>query len=380
MAEQKIKKLIFPNGSDIAVFDIENLESTVDADLSEINSRLDALESGSRQFAFADYTQTANQEEMTQLVYYYVPFTSDGTFVQLGSDGKPTSDAEIAYFVVMFKSSDDTVSQVTIQYTNGNLEGVAYTAADNEFTGSNTFSGTISKSSSGTFDSLGSEELVTKAEVQEKLTELESEISDITIDSATTEAQGIIEIATQEEALAGTDSERAITPATLKAYVDDFADDVATQSGDNAFTGTNTFTTGESTVTISGTGVTASSDDSDLVLGSGTTQVTISSDGSITRTSMPDEAGDTELVTKGYVDSALSNVSVDQATETTAGIIRIATETETIAGEDATIAVTPSYLSSKLDDFVQIITEDQESSIDTTKQAFYVVIESSSGE
>lgn len=378
MAEQKIKKLIFPNGSDLAVFDIENLETSIETDLSEVNSRLDALESGSRQFAFADYTQTANQEEMTQLVYYYVPFTTDGTFVQLGSDGKPTGDAEIAYFVVMFKSSDDVVSEVTIQYTNGNLEGVAYTAADNEFTGDNTFSGTISKTTSGTFDDLGSNELVTKAEVQEKITALELEVAGI--DSATTESEGIIEIATEEEALAGTDTARAITPATLKAYVDDFAEDVATQSGDNAFTGTNTFTTGDSTVTISGTGVSASSQDSDLVLGSGTTQVTISSDGSITRTAMPSEAGDTELVTKGYVDDAITNVSVDAATETTAGIIRIATETETIAGEDATIAVTPSYLSSKLDDFVQIITEDQESSIDTTKQAFYVVVESTSNE
>lgn len=97
--------------------------------------------------------------------------------------------------------------------------------------------------------------------------------------------------------------------------------------------------------------------DSDLHLGAGTTEVVISSDGHITRPAMAGDAGETEIVTKKYVDDKVSTATIPNATETTAGKVELATTAEATAGTDTQRAVTPAGLKSALDLKIQVITD-----------------------
>lgn len=549
MATQNITKLVIPNGENQAVLDIGQIQSDINTDVTEINNRLDALESGSRQLALKDYALEENQAEMVPLVYYSVPYTADGTFVQLGENGKPVGDAVIDHFDIYMKSEDGTVTKVTTQYTASNLQGVAYTNKKA------TFEAGIAKSATSDYASLADTDLIAKDEIAPKVSEIEGDITNlesavtnitngttpITLPDATDSAKGvvtlsdatdgtenaatgkkaatpkavadakaavtaelkkvtdvigtnaenaaltnaantftqantftntadgtpvkikltdvtasanpgtnaaanitftdsanaelgvvgyskgtdgvermyitntahegdeptpeivlqrnadgtsevhvptpkasasgdevvtakwvqdnistvipevndasesqkgIIQIASQAEVTAGTDTTKAVTPKYLKTELDK---KVALDS-DNNFTGNNTFTTGGSSLTLNGEGISGPAD-SDLHLGAGTTEVVISSDGHITRPAMPSDAGETEVVTKKYVDDKVSTATIPNATETTAGKVELATTAEATAGTDTQRAVTPAGLKSALNLKIQVITD-----------------------
>lgn len=136
MSEQKIVKLVLP-GSDgnKAILDITPLEQA-DAQLKTrvdgIDKRLDDLESGDRQFALKDYAVPDNQGEMTAGVYYYVGYKKDGSFCQ-------PQDPEVHHFDVYLKDSGGSVKKVFTQYTQANLQDVAYVTLGNTFQKKNTF-------------------------------------------------------------------------------------------------------------------------------------------------------------------------------------------------------------------------------------------------
>lgn len=348
MADLNILKIKFPTlDGNNAILDIEGFQGQMTTDINTMKGRLDALESGSRQFALKDYSQVGNQAEMVVGVYYYVPFTAEGTFVQLDEHGQPTGGAQIAYFDVYMKGSDGTVTKITTQYTDGNLQGVAYTNKKA------TFEAGIAKSSAGEFDSLADTDLVAKGEINPKLTAIGDRIDDIidgttpiTLKDATDTVKGVV---TLSDAIDGTENAatgtKAATPkavadakaavdANVKAITDVIgtsAGKVALKDANNTFTGNNTFTTGDSTLVLNGEGV-SGGEDSDLHLGAGTTEVVIGADGHITRPAMSGDAGETEIVTKKYVDDKVSATTIPDATTDVAGKVELATAGEITAG------------------------------------------------
>lgn len=348
MADLNILKIKFPTlDGNNAILDIEGFQGQMTSDINAMKGRLDALESGSRQFALKDYSQTVNQAEMVVGVYYYVPFTAEGTFIQLDEHGQPTGGATIDHFDVYMKGSDGTVTKITTQYTDGNLQGVAYTNKKA------TFEAGIAKSSAGNFDSLADTDLVAKGEVNPKLTAIGERIdgiidgtTPITLKDATDTVKGVV---TLSDAIDGTENaatgKKAATPkavadakaavdASVKAITDVIgtnAGKVALKDAANTFTGDNTFTTGDSSLTLNGEGVSVA-EDSDLHLGAGTTEVVIGADGHITRPAMSGDAGETEIVTKKYVDDKVSTATIPDATTEVAGKVELATAGEITTG------------------------------------------------
>lgn len=254
MADKIINKIVYPiNGTDKAILDVKPIKDNVtqnQTDIAKLKGRVDNLESGSIQFALKDYSQPANQAEMVVGVTYLVPFDRDGVFIQIDEAGKPTGGKEIHHFDKYVKATTGTVSKVGVQYTSANLENVAYLNAKATFTAG------IAKNISETdWANLHSEDVVTKGEVELKTTKLEEQITNITngttaLPSATADKAGIVELATDEEAKAGTDTERAVTPASLKAALDAVAggdagnSDIAYKTKANEFTAKNTFVGG----------------------------------------------------------------------------------------------------------------------------------------
>ena len=345
MADLNILQLKLPTlDGNSAVLDLKSLQESNTTEFTGIKQRLDALESGSRQFALKDYSQVVNQSEMVVNVYYYVPFTSDDVFVQLNEHGQPTGDAQIAYFDVYMKGSDGVVTKITRQYTDGNLEGVLYTNKANVLTAG----GKISKTSNAaTFAEIADLDLVSKGEVALETARIDAAITAITdgttqikIKDATNAVKGIVLLS---DAVDGTqDAATGVTAATPKAVADAktavetalkaVTDVIGTKAENVAkLNSANTFTTDGFSLTLNGKGLTGGAD-TDLHLGSGTTEVVIGSDGSITRTEMPGEADDTEIPTKKYVDDKVSAVTIPDASTEAAGKVEIATAGEVTSG------------------------------------------------
>ena len=361
MADLNVLKLKIPTlDGNNAILDIEGFQGQMTTDITAMKGRLDALESGSRQFALKDYSQTANQSEMVVGVYYYVPFDSDNAFIQLDEHGQPTGGKTIHHFDVYMKGSDGVVTKITTQYTDGNLQGVAYTNKKA------TFEAGIAKSANAsTWAEIGATDVVTKGEVNLEVSRLDTAITNITngttsitLPDATDSVKGVV---TLSDAIDGTENaatgKKAATPkavadaktaavseatnaaktaaaAELKKVTDVIgvnAEKAVTVDGDNAFTGDNTFTTGDSTLTVNGEGVSGGAD-SDLHLGAGETEIVISSSGSITRPAMKGSEGETEIVTKKYVDDKVSTATIPNATTEVAGKVELATAGEITSG------------------------------------------------
>lgn len=141
----------------------------------------------------------------------------------------------------------------------------------------------------------------------------------ITVASATTTQEGVIEIATNAETIAGTDTTRAVTADDLKAKL-------GTQT-------TNSLPIGASTAAA--ISWTAAPTDGQFLIGS--TGVTPAL-GTLT-------GGNAITTTNG---AASITVDADNATTTQKGVIEIATNAEAIAGTDTSRAVTADDLKAKL--------------------------------
>lgn len=169
MAEKNILKIVCPGTNGVnAVLDITKLTQTSE----DLKKRIEYLESGSRQFALKDYSQPENQGEMVTGVYYYVAFDEANTFLPPDEHGNPTGD--IHHFDIYMKGDDGTVTFISRQYTQSNLQNVAYT---NKLA---IFEAGIQKKTVGDYDSLANEDLVAKGEVDVKLAGINADIDRIT--------------------------------------------------------------------------------------------------------------------------------------------------------------------------------------------------------
>ena len=169
MAEKNILKIVCPGANGVnAVLDITKLTETSE----NLKQRIEWLESGSRQFALKDYSQAENQGEMVAGVYYYVAFDQANTFLPPDEHGNPTGD--IHHFDIYMKGDDGTVTFIARQYTQSNLQNVAYT---NKLA---IFEAGIQKKIVGDYDSLTANDLVAKGEVDVKLAGINADLDKIT--------------------------------------------------------------------------------------------------------------------------------------------------------------------------------------------------------
>ena len=169
MAEKNVLKIVCPGANGVnAVLDITKLTEVSD----NLKQRIEWLESGSRQFALKDYSQPENQGEMVAGVYYYVAFDQVNTFLPPDEHGNPTGD--IHHFDIYMKGNDGTVTFISRQYTQSNLQNVAYT---NKLA---IFEAGIQKKTVGDYDSLTANDLVAKGEVDVKLAGINADLDKIT--------------------------------------------------------------------------------------------------------------------------------------------------------------------------------------------------------
>lgn len=200
MADVEKLDYLAPGGA-IEFFDPEVLKAEIQDSIDETNKRIDEITKGNFQIAFIDYSLPENQESMTPLTYYFVPFTQNNAFITF-NQSSGVGSATVYKFEVYVKGTDGSVSHALTWYPEGNKENIAYLNQPA------VFSAGISKSASKEFDDLTDNELVTKKEVQNALT-------DVSINDATTTEKGKVELATNAEAFDGVDTSRAITPANL---------------------------------------------------------------------------------------------------------------------------------------------------------------------
>lgn len=169
MAEKNVLKIVCPGSNGVnAVLDITKLTEASE----NLKQRIEWLESGSRQFALKDYSQPENQGEMVAGVYYYVAFDAANTFLPPDEHGNPTGD--IHHFDIYMKGDDGTVTFISRQYTQSNLQNVAYT---NKLA---IFEAGIQKKTVGDYDSLTNNDLVAKGEVDVKLAGINADLDKIT--------------------------------------------------------------------------------------------------------------------------------------------------------------------------------------------------------
>lgn len=171
MADKNVLKLVYPGKNGVrAVIDFTKINQSTE----ELKKRVEWLESGSRQFALKDYSKPENQGEMVVGVYYYVAFTKDGTFVQADEFGKPQGDAVIDHFDIYMKSTSGTVTFISRQYTDANLQDVAYT---NKLA---VFEAGIQKKTPGVYTDLDNKDLVAKGEIDPVISGINADIDKIT--------------------------------------------------------------------------------------------------------------------------------------------------------------------------------------------------------
>lgn len=182
--------------------------------------------------------------------------------------------------------------------------------------------------------------------------------------AATTENAGICELATEAETLAGTDSQRAVTPATLAKLLatDTRLGLIKTATADEAKTGTDAAKAVTPAALKAAVDARAASDDV-AAGGSSTTQfLTPKSVLAIEAgtgkkglvelaTEAEAKAGTdaTKVMTPATVKAAFDDFFAS-ATEEQAGTVRLATPDEAKAGTDATTAVSPANLKAAVDD------------------------------
>lgn len=169
MAEKNVLKLVYPQAGGVnAVLDITKINQTA----ADLTKRVEWLESGSRQFALKDYSQPENQGEMVVGVYYQVAFNEANEWVPPDDHGAPSAD--VHHFDVYMKASDGTVSFISRQYTQANLQNVAYT---NKLA---VFEAGIQKATPGVFADLGANDLVAKGELDPVLAQINTDLDKVT--------------------------------------------------------------------------------------------------------------------------------------------------------------------------------------------------------
>ena len=312
----------------------------VETDVDKLETRVNNLESGSIQFAEKDYSQSANQGEMVTGVTYFVAFNSSGTFVQADS-------SDVAYFDKYKKDSRGTVKLIGRQYTSANLQNVAYTNKSNTFTSSQ-----LMNSSEDNWDRINANKLVTKSEVALKTATIETKITNITdgttqikVQDATEAKKGVIQLASQAEVNTGTNAVKAVTPATLKAKINTVLSGGTSGDGTNTIAYTNKANTFTPSQTFTG-GATITPKSSWSAVGANNLVSKTEVGYELTRIDGLIDAVEEDIT---QILNGTQQVTVKDATTSQKGVIQLATQTEVNTGANATKAVTPATLKTKID-------------------------------
>lgn len=312
MADKVIQKFIFPTATgDKAIADFGAMDTQLkehSTKLTKIESTIEDLSSGSIQFATKDYSQTANQTDMITGVQYLVAFTEANVYVPTDDAGNPTGSETIHHYDAYMKDSLGNVSKRRTIYTAANLKDVAYLNKQATFT-----AGIAKNANAVSWANIQSTDVITKGEADLELTEIKANITKITdgtteLPQATTTKRGTIQLATEDEAKAGTDADKAMTPATLKAVLDEQlgggtaggggTSNIALKNQANEFTAKNTFAGGIAKKTVD---TWANLTDKDLVAKGEIPQATA------------DQAGIVELATADEVTQGTASKAVDAA-------------------------------------------------------------------
>ena len=312
----------------------------VEADIDALESRVDNLESGSIQFAEKDYSQVVNQGEMVTGVTYFVAFNSSGTFVQADS-------SDVAYFDKYKKDSNGTVKLIGRQYTSANLQNVAYTNKSNTFTGSQ-----LMNSSEKAWNSINANKLVTKSEVALKTATIETSITNITngttqisVRDATEKQKGVVQLASQAEVNIGTNTTKAVTPANLQTKINAVLSGSDDGDGDNTIAYTNKANTFTPSQTFTG-GATITSKSSWALVGANNLVSKTEVGYELTRIGNLINAVEQDIT---EILNGTQQITIKDATQTQKGVIQLATQAEVNTGTNATKAVTPATLKTKID-------------------------------
>lgn len=158
-------------------------------------------------------------------------------------------------------------------------------------------------------------------------------------DHASETERGIVELATPAEARAGTDSERAVTPAGLEARIDDIPAAAAPPDASKTRKGLVELATISETQT--------GTDDARAVTPAGLASRTATT----TRKGLVELATGTETAAGADSERAVTPAGLVSRTATTTrkGLVELATSTETKNGTDSERAVTPQGLKSAID-------------------------------
>lgn len=162
--------------SGLSAADIQKLNGVI-ADVTALKTSVEELFTGSRRIATTDLTQTGNQSDMKEGVYYLVPFGADDVFVEF-EDGKPTGGKTVDHFTVMFKSGEGTVQNLgNIDMIPKSFDDFATLSGTQTFAGAITFTQTPQISATQELSSIGDNDAVKGAVVKVLNTSINGKVS-----------------------------------------------------------------------------------------------------------------------------------------------------------------------------------------------------------
>lgn len=107
-------------------------------DLDALELKVASINKGQATLAYKDLATAENQAGMESGVYYKVPYTKEGTFIDLTSE-ETQNGAEVDHLDIYFKGADGTVKKVGSESYKASFTDLASLAGNNKFTGDNEF-------------------------------------------------------------------------------------------------------------------------------------------------------------------------------------------------------------------------------------------------
>ena len=421
---------------------IQEEHKTIQNKIKELAEQVVTQSKGDILIGYKDYSQSTNVGEMVVGTTYINALDSEGNYIQLSEDTMQPVDPnkEVIYFRYYIKSESGQVTyidrKVSIDYDSfvpwTDWQGRRSILLDNYGTifGKTTDGDSASllmmskwnKVDVGTVkypmnlnapdmvvtvnDDTENGRIILSKDLKESEGKLNQAITDTvnaakdelnqnitnavgSIPKATTEVQGKVELATKEEANAGTDTERAVTPEGVKSAFNTFLNTALGSSGDGSLADSivqliagdenliNKILAILKDATTEQKGVVELATTEEVKAGTSTSLVvTVSSlvqslPDILTEIFKPKEGGTTNTVVQQITNTIAGDTHLTEeiassilevlatsgyATETNAGVIRIATTAEVTTGTDNTTAVTPAKLKGQLDPINSSIT------------------------
>ena len=400
------------------VENVEGVNTTIQQEHKTIQNKIEELaeqvvtqSKGDILIGYKDYSQSTNVGDMVVGTTYINALDAEGNYIQLSEDNMQPVDPskEVAYFRYYIKSESGQVTYIDrkvemdltnyVQYdTEGNIvlpnniffQGKSSEGVDTNLIGidaqDNIVVGDGKKviNLSGSDVTVNGNSVITNTDLETARTEITQEIGEAIADipTATTEVSGIVELATKEEATAGTDTTKAVTPEGVKSAFNSNLQAALGSSGDGSLVDSIVqLITGDENLiqeilnilkdaTTEQKGVTELATVDEVKTGTDTTRVITPSTlvqalpDILTEVFKPNEGGTTNTVVQQITNTIAGDTHLTEeiagsilevlttsgyATETTAGIIRIATVAEATAGTSDTTAITPAKLKNQLD-------------------------------